>query len=143
MEMQELADILREMYDTAPEGEKDVQLCLFGIVYAKELDCFPPTKVRTLSGIRRHAVNEINIGRSLAKYVKPKYRRPRPMTAASISEEQVQTLADLVGIPIDAADLPEVANRFSSLMRELAQLQDLDLEGIEPVAIFPDTGASE
>ena len=25
-------------------------------------------------------------------------------------------LADLVGIPIDDADVPEVANRFSSLM---------------------------
>ena len=63
------------------------------------------------------------------------------MTSANISEEQVQTLADLVGIPIDAADLPEVANRFSSLMRELARLQDMDLEGIKPVAIFPDTVA--
>ena len=57
---------------------------------------------------------------------------------ADISEEQVRMLADLVGIPIDAADLPEVANRFGSLMQELARLQDMDLEGIEPVAIFPD-----
>lgn len=60
------------------------------------------------------------------------------MTSANISEEQVRMLADLVGIPIDAADLPEVANRFGSLMQELARLQDMDLEGIEPVAIFPD-----
>ena len=60
------------------------------------------------------------------------------MTSADISEEQVRMLADLVGIPIDAADLPEVANRFGSLMQELARLQDMDLEGIEPVAIFPD-----
>lgn len=60
------------------------------------------------------------------------------MTSADISEEQVRMLADLVGIPIDAAELPEVANRFGSLMQELARLQDMDLEGIEPVAIFPD-----
>lgn len=60
------------------------------------------------------------------------------MTSADISEEQVRMLAALVGIPIDAADLPEVANRFGSLMQELARLQDMDLEGIEPVAIFPD-----
>ncbi|MDE2785246.1 MAG: hypothetical protein OXL37_01140 [Chloroflexota bacterium] len=53
-------------------------------------------------------------------------------------EERVQMLADLVGIPIDAADLPEVANRFASLMQELDRLRDLDLEGIEPVSIFPD-----
>ena len=60
------------------------------------------------------------------------------MTSANISEEQVRMLADLVGIPIDAADLPEVANRFGSLMQELSRLQDMDLEGIEPVSIFPD-----
>jgi hypothetical protein len=47
-------------------------------------------------------------------------------------------LADLVGIPIDDADVPEVANRFASLMQELDRLRDLDLEGIEPVAVFPD-----
>ena len=53
-------------------------------------------------------------------------------------EDRVKMLADLVGIPIDAADLPEVANRFASLMQELDRLRDLDLEGIEPVSIFPD-----
>ena len=56
------------------------------------------------------------------------------------SEAQVRMLADLVGIPIDDADMPEVATRFSSLMQELDRLRDLDLEGIEPVAIFPDPG---
>ncbi len=69
MEIQELADILRDMYDTAPEGEKNAHLCLFGIAYADELNRFPPTKVRNLSGIRRHALNHINLGRHLAKYV--------------------------------------------------------------------------
>ena len=47
-------------------------------------------------------------------------------------------LADLVGIPIDDAELPEVANRFASLMQELDRLRDMDLESVEPVAIFPD-----
>ena len=60
------------------------------------------------------------------------------MPAADFSHEQVRMLADLVGIPIDDADLPEVANRFASLMQELDRLRDLDLEGIEPVSIFPD-----
>ena len=62
------------------------------------------------------------------------------MPAADFSHEQVTMLANLVGIPIDDADLPEVANRFASLMEELDRLRDLDLEGIEPVSIFPDTG---
>ena len=61
------------------------------------------------------------------------------MTTANISTAQVKTLAGLVGVPVDDADLPEVANRFSSLMQELERLQDLDLEGIEPVSVFPDT----
>ena len=66
------------------------------------------------------------------------------MPAADFSHEQVKMLADLVGVPIDAAELPEVANRFASLMQELDRLRDLDLEGIEPVSIFPDTdGASQ
>ena len=53
-------------------------------------------------------------------------------------EERVKILAELVGIPIDDSDLPEVANRFASLMQELDHLRDLDLDGIEPVTIFPD-----
>ena len=60
------------------------------------------------------------------------------MPTNDISEERVKMLADLVGIPIDEAELPEVANRFASLMRELDRLRELDLEGIEPVSIFPD-----
>ena len=62
------------------------------------------------------------------------------MPDSNPSEAQVKMLADLVGIPIDDAELPEVANRFASLMQELDRLRDLDLEGIEPVSIFPDTG---
>ena len=62
------------------------------------------------------------------------------MPAADFSREQVKMLAELVGIPIDDADLPEVANRFASLMQELDRLRDLDLEGVEPVTVFPDLG---
>ena len=60
------------------------------------------------------------------------------MPKTSESETQVRLLADLVGIPIEDEDLPEVANRFNSLMQELDRLRDLDLEGVEPVSIFPD-----
>jgi len=60
------------------------------------------------------------------------------MPDPDLSVEQVRKMADLVGVPIDDADLPEVANRFASLMQELDRLRDLDLEGIEPVSIFPD-----
>ena len=63
------------------------------------------------------------------------------MPDPDLSPEQVRKMADLVGIPIDDSDLPEVANRFASLMQELDRLRDLDLEGIEPVSIFPDADA--
>ena len=63
------------------------------------------------------------------------------MPDPDLSIEQVRKMADLVGISIDASDLPEVANRFASLMQELDRLRELDLEGIEPVAIFPDADA--
>ena len=63
------------------------------------------------------------------------------MPGASEKEEQVRILADLVGVSIDSADLPEVANRFASLMQELDRLQEMDLEGVEPVSIFPDPEA--
>lgn len=60
------------------------------------------------------------------------------MPEPDLSSEQVRKMADLVGITIDDQDLPEVANRFASLMQELDRLRDLDLEGVEPVTIFPD-----
>ena len=63
------------------------------------------------------------------------------MPDPDLSAEQVRKLADLVGVPIDDTDLPEVANRFASLMQELDRLRDLDLEGVEPVSIFPDADA--
>ena len=60
------------------------------------------------------------------------------MADADMSVEQVRILAGLVGISIDETELPEVANRFASLMQELNRLRDMDLEGVEPVTIFPD-----
>ncbi|MCE2500722.1 MAG: hypothetical protein J4G13_07655 [Dehalococcoidia bacterium] len=60
------------------------------------------------------------------------------MANGDMSVEQVRMLADLVGISIDETELPEVANRFASLMQELDRLRDMDLEGVEPVTIFPD-----
>lgn len=60
------------------------------------------------------------------------------MPTANLAQQQVRMLADLVGISIDDAELPEVANRFASLMQELDRLREMDLEGVEPVTIFPD-----
>lgn len=52
--------------------------------------------------------------------------------------ERCRELARLVGIPIADAEMAEVAARFESLMLELERLQDLDLDAIQPVPVFPD-----
>ena len=44
----------------------------------------------------------------------------------------------MVGISISEEDLPEVANRFLSLMTELNGLTEMDLADIQPVSVFPD-----
>ena len=44
----------------------------------------------------------------------------------------------MVGISISEKDLPEVANRFLSLMTELNSLTEMDLADIQPVSVFPD-----
>ena len=52
--------------------------------------------------------------------------------------DQVRGLAMLVGVSISEEDLPEVANRFLSLMTELNGLTEMDLADIQPVSVFPD-----
>ena len=53
-------------------------------------------------------------------------------------EEQVRKLAKLAGIEINEEEVPEVTNRFQSLILELDRLKELDIDGVEPVVIFPD-----
>jgi Asp-tRNA(Asn)/Glu-tRNA(Gln) amidotransferase C subunit len=53
-------------------------------------------------------------------------------------EELVRELARLVDIVIADDEVTEVADRFQSLVQELAGLTQLDLDGIQPVVIFPD-----
>ena len=60
---------------------------------------------------------------------------------ARSKEERVRELARLVGITIAPEEETEVADRFESLMQELAQLTALELDAIEPVTIFPEEGA--
>ena len=53
-------------------------------------------------------------------------------------EDRVRELARLAGITIAEEEVSEVASQFGSLMQELEQLKELDLSGIQPVAIFPE-----
>jgi Asp-tRNA(Asn)/Glu-tRNA(Gln) amidotransferase C subunit len=53
-------------------------------------------------------------------------------------EDRVRELAQLVGIPMMESEIAEVADRFDSLIQELARLTALDLTDIQPVPIFPE-----
>ena len=57
--------------------------------------------------------------------------------------DQIRTLASLGGILITEQDLPEVSNRFQSLIAELNTLKEWDLADIQPVSIFPDESEDE
>jgi Asp-tRNA(Asn)/Glu-tRNA(Gln) amidotransferase C subunit len=52
--------------------------------------------------------------------------------------DRVRELARLVDIAIMESELAEVADRFDSLLQELARLTQLDLADIQPVTIFPE-----
>lgn len=53
-------------------------------------------------------------------------------------EERVRELARLVGIPLMREEEAEVANRFETLIQELDRLKELELDGVEPITIFPE-----
>ena len=59
----------------------------------------------------------------------------------SFTDDHIRVLASLSGITISDDEISEVTNRFSSLISELDKLKELDLSDIQPVVIFPETGA--
>ena len=72
MDLRQLVDELRRMYDTAPRWEQVTHIHLFGIKYLSELARFTPASVAERAGIGRAYGTEINKGRNLAKYVELK-----------------------------------------------------------------------
>lgn len=58
----------------------------------------------------------------------------------AVDKTIVSELARLSGIKISDDELEEVTSRFSSLMQELDQLNDLDLNNIIPETIFSEDG---
>lgn len=72
MTTEEAIRILSDMYHHAPEGEMALQVHLFGIKYADQLEGLPLQEIgeRATGRLGYHA--EINKGRNLARYVKLK-----------------------------------------------------------------------
>ena len=60
---------LREMYDTAPDGEQVCHIHLFGIQFADELHGLTNQAIVDQAGIPKTYATEVAKGRKLAKYV--------------------------------------------------------------------------
>ena len=74
MTQKELANILSDMYDNAPEGEATTMIHLFGIRYADEIrdSGTPVTEIVRLSSLRNSYNVEVSKGIRLARYVIPR-----------------------------------------------------------------------
>ena len=69
MTVEKAAEILKCVYNKAPEGKKAVRVHLFGIKYADELANISSREVVSRAGIPRGYAVEIDKGRNLAEYV--------------------------------------------------------------------------
>lgn len=73
MNLEELGARLRQMYDSADDGESVAMIHLFGITYAAEIRSAGAnaTKVVHAAGLRESYATEVQKGMNLAKYVQP------------------------------------------------------------------------
>ena len=69
MTIQDLADQLRQDYDTAEEGKKVIAVHLFGIQWARELEGMSCKEIAIRAGIHESYATEIRKGANLADYV--------------------------------------------------------------------------
>ena len=69
MDVTEAAEILSSMYRGAAKGEMVVQIHLFGIKYARQLQDLSLSDVVSQAGLSHTYATEINKARNLAKYV--------------------------------------------------------------------------
>ena len=69
MTIQDVAQLLKQMYETAPEREKAVHVHLFGIRYAAIINDMSTHEIAERAGIQRSYGTEIRKGINLSKYV--------------------------------------------------------------------------
>jgi hypothetical protein len=61
---------------------------------------------------------------------------PDTLQAKELTSDDVQRLAQLLGLPIGPEDLAEVTYRLGALIEELEKLTGLDLNQEEPIPLF-------
>ena len=50
-----------------------------------------------------------------------------------LTKEQVQTLADTLGVPVGPEELDEVAARFNALLWTMDKIDNLEWQDVDPV----------
>ena len=50
-----------------------------------------------------------------------------------LTKEQIQTLADTLGVPVGPEELDEVAARFNALLWTMDKIDELEWQGVDPV----------
>lgn len=70
MKIERAAELLRDMYDNAPAGEKATSIHLFGIKYADEIGSMSPKELVIRADLHESYHTEIRKMIKLAKYVK-------------------------------------------------------------------------
>ena len=50
-----------------------------------------------------------------------------------LTKEQIQTLADTLGVPVGPEELDEVAARFNGLLWTMDKIDNLEWQGVDPV----------
>lgn len=97
MTFDELAEVLRNMWESAPKGGKSIMVHLFGIRYADELEGMDLKVIAELAGLRRSMGTEIYKGSRLAQYVTEKQAASGEATdSSSVAEELSELRSELV-----------------------------------------------
>lgn len=63
------------------------------------------------------------------------------LRAKELTSDDVQRLAQLLGLPIGPEDLAEVTYRLGALIEALEKLTGLDLSREEPIPLFPSSSS--
>ncbi len=87
MTFDELAEVLRNMWESAPKGDKSLMVHLFGIRYANELEGMDLAALAELAGLSRSMETEIRKGRNLAQYVAEKQKANGNRTLDELAEK--------------------------------------------------------
>ena len=134
MDIQELAQELRQMYDTAPLGEQTTWIRLFGIKYADELARFSPNSVVAYACLPHSYGTEVSKGRNLAKYVELKREDrlpgPQEVPGPMLDVDQIVNAAEKTAAK-------SVTDKVAAIFRSHLESRFGDQLVFDPIRVVP------